>query len=389
MFDLCARLGDIETRRRCLDAEEAVLLAELEADGTCDVVHGLSTARWWAREHGVPDRECRRRVRVATKVVTHFDLVLAAVGDGRISWAHAQVISDFANPRILSLLVGLQTELIGLADTMLFAQWEQQVRAIVARFDVDGGHNPGSDRTSSLKLSATIDGLHQLNGWFTGDHAVPLHTAVEHIADELFRQAVRDHHTSPELAVPSRGELRALALVELCRRGMARNVGDCTPAVPECTLIIDPDGSVTTSVGHPVDATTMAILGNDPLWRFLQFDTQGAILAYGRGKRHATDDLRRALGVRDGGCVFPGCLAPINWCDAHHVTHWNHHGTTDPDNLALLCRHHHGVTHRNHWTMQPTGGQRFSWTTPTGHTINSQRHHQQQPAERQPQPPGA
>jgi len=85
----------------------------------------------------------------------------------------------------------------------------------------------------------------------------------------------------------------------------------------------------------------------------------------------------------------------INWCDAHYVTHWDDQGTTDPDNLALLCRHHHGDTRRNHRSMQPTGGQRFSWTTPTGHTITSQRRHQRQPepperqADRQPQPPRA
>jgi hypothetical protein len=386
MFDLCTRLGDVEARRRCLDAEEAQLLAELEADRTCDVVHGLSTAGWWAREHDLPGGECRRRVRVASRLVTHFGVVLAAVGDGRISWAHARVISDAANPRVLDLLVGLQAELIGLAEGTSFTRWEQHVRAIVCRFDVDGGHNPSADRTSSLKISPTIDGFHQLNGWFTGDHGVPLHAAIEQIADELFHQAVGDHTTCADLVVPTRGELRALALVELCRRGMARNLADSRPPLPECTLVMNPDRSVTTGDGDPVDATTMAILGHDPMWRFLQFDTQGAILRYGRGRRHATTDLRKALGVRDGGCVFPGCQAPINWCDAHHVKHWNDHGTTDPDNLVLLCRHHHGVTHRNHWTMHPTGGQKFSWTTPTGHTINSQRHHQH---ERQPQPPGA
>ena len=58
---------------------------------------------------------------------------------------------------------------------------------------------------------------------------------------------------------------------------------------------------------------------------------------------------------RDGGCIFPGCDCPASWCDAHHVIWWENHGPTDIWNLALLCRYHHGVTHRNGWTMTAAG----------------------------------
>ena len=143
-------------------------------------MHGLSTAGWWAREQDLPDGECGKRVRVATRIVTHFDAVLAAVGDGRISWAHARVIADAANPRVLDLLVGLQSELIDVADGMLFAQWEQQVRTIVCRFDVDGGHNPSADQHSSLKISPTIDGFHKIEGWLTGARVHPDHRTRRH-----------------------------------------------------------------------------------------------------------------------------------------------------------------------------------------------------------------
>ena len=77
--------------------------------------------------------------------------------------------------------------------------------------------------------------------------------------------------------------------------------------------------------------------------------------------------------MRDGGCVFPGCDMPAGWSDAHHITPWEHGGTTDLPNLALLCRHHHGVTHRTGWTMTTQPDQTFTWTTPTGRTLHSQR----------------
>ena len=46
---------------------------------------------------------------------------------------------------------------------------------------------------------------------------------------------------------------------------------------------------------------------------------------------------RHALALRDGGCSFPGCTRPATWCQTHHITAWQHGGTTDLDNLCLLC----------------------------------------------------
>jgi hypothetical protein len=44
--------------------------------------------------------------------------------------------------------------------------------------------------------------------------------------------------------------------------------------------------------------------------------------------RDANRRQRRALRIRDGGCVFPGCDAPPDWCEAHHVLSWEDGGPT-------------------------------------------------------------
>ena len=82
-------------------------------------------------------------------------------------------------------------------------------------------------------------------------------------------------------------------------------------------------------------------------------DGAGQVLDAGRTRRTATGPLRRALTVRDAGCVFPGCDRPARWCDAHHIVSWADDGPTDLANLALLCGHHHRVIHTDHgWQIR-------------------------------------
>ena len=73
----------------------------------------------------------------------------------------------------------------------------------------------------------------------------------------------------------------------------------------------------------------------------------------GRRTRTIPPALRRALDLRDKGCVWKGCDAPASWCDAHHIIHWANGGETNLENCQLLCRKHHTRTHREEDTRPP------------------------------------
>ena len=73
----------------------------------------------------------------------------------------------------------------------------------------------------------------------------------------------------------------------------------------------------------------------------------------GRRTRTIPPALRRALDLRDSGCVWAGCGAPASWCDAHHIIHWADGGDTNLTNTQLLCRRHHTRTHRQEATRPP------------------------------------
>jgi hypothetical protein len=55
--------------------------------------------------------------------------------------------------------------------------------------------------------------------------------------------------------------------------------------------------------------------------------------------------------VRDQGCAWPTCDRPAAWCEAHHLRPWPDGGTTDLDNTALFCPHHHHVLHGRGWRV--------------------------------------
>ena len=69
-------------------------------------------------------------------------------------------------------------------------------------------------------------------------------------------------------------------------------------------------------------------------------------LDVGRAQRSFTPAMRRALHVRDRGCVVPGCPRPAPWCEPHHLEAWADGGSTSVSNGVLLCRQHHAAVHR-------------------------------------------
>ncbi|MEZ5372374.1 MAG: HNH endonuclease signature motif containing protein [Microthrixaceae bacterium] len=139
------------------------------------------------------------------------------------------------------------------------------------------------------------------------------------------------------------------------------------------------NGDVLAGAARLADGNLWRLLCNPVIHTFVT-DSAHEILQMGRAVRVATPAQRRALRLRDGGCVFPGCDVPIGWTQVHHGIHWSDGGRSDLGNLCLLCTHHHEVSHRRGWDMVPDlDGQgrpcgMFRWTTPTGEVLWSQRH---------------
>ncbi len=103
--------------------------------------------------------------------------------------------------------------------------------------------------------------------------------------------------------------------------------------------------------GGPLHPTTLTHLLCQALIHPTLLDGHGAVLAHGRGVRLATPAQRRAVFARDRGCVIPGCTAPPQWCDIHHLTPWAVGGLTDVNAMIAACDPHHDALHAGTWTI--------------------------------------
>ncbi|WP_449279346.1 DUF222 domain-containing protein [Leucobacter sp. GX0328] len=85
-------------------------------------------------------------------------------------------------------------------------------------------------------------------------------------------------------------------------------------------------------------------------------DELGRIIELGSAQRVFNAHQRRAIALRDGGCIIPGCRVPATWCEIHHVTEHAKGGLTHTDNGVLLCWHHHRGLESSGWSIRMNDG---------------------------------
>lgn len=86
------------------------------------------------------------------------------------------------------------------------------------------------------------------------------------------------------------------------------------------------------------------------------FDESGRIVSIGTSARVFNALQRRAITLRDGNCIIPGCTVPATWCEIHHVREHADGGPTHTDNGVLLCWWHHRNLHLSEWRIRMNDG---------------------------------
>jgi hypothetical protein len=201
-----------------------------------------------------------------------------------------------------------------------------------------------------LHLRPTKDGAYAGELRLTGQAGVKLAALLGPLAKPRINTATGPDGQLIEQPDPRHhGQRMHDALEDLCDRLLrAENpVPDSggTPATVIVTIDID-DLLNRTGYGVAADGT---LIPADTIHRMSDsaeaytafLSSRGEVLRLGRNRRIASRSQTIALTARDGGCSFPGCDTGPDWCERHHIVSWIDGGTTDLDNLTLLCRYHH------------------------------------------------
>ena len=85
-------------------------------------------------------------------------------------------------------------------------------------------------------------------------------------------------------------------------------------------------------------------------------DDNGRIQSLGTEERVFNRRQRRAIALRDGGCLIPGCFVPVAWCETHHVLEHVNGGPTHTDNGVMLCWFHHRFLDLHGWEIRMNSG---------------------------------
>jgi hypothetical protein len=374
------------------------LIAEFDAENGCACYIGLkSTAHWLAWACSMSPGTAREHVRIARTLRT-MPHTVDEFAAGRLSYSKIREITRIAD------LVD-EDELIRLARRMTAAQ----LARTVAGYRTATGTRMAQDVARQATWTTREDGMIEVRALLPAEEGAEITTALD--------LALHHDDTEPTDDDPSTGpgatgralpettleHRKADALVQLARTYLDTAPTDRTGndrhlvivQVDAAALTDDqpdhaqPDPAITSTdttrapVEEPADVPAgtwyrtaraadgnhCGILGGGRLEALTAqrlactgqvalsvIDDDGEILYLGRRKRLATPAQRRALRLTQNTCQFPGCHQTRH-LDVHHIIPWAQGGTTDIDQLALLCRRHHVLVHEGglHLTPTPAG----------------------------------
>jgi hypothetical protein len=221
--------------------------------------------------------------------------------------------------------------------------------------DAEGYAEQEADQVQNRRLSLSnwIDGTMVLSGVLDAFGGAALRAALEPLAH---RSGEHDHR--------QRGQRLADALVELATGGPERAAIQVTSSV-ETLLGLAGAPAADAEFSLPISSKIIERLACDSNITRVLLDSESAVIDVGRAKRVVSGPARRALNARDGCCRWPGCDRPPSLSAAHHVVHWVHGGSTDLDNLILLCFRHHWMVHEGKWQLVRSDDGRMLAIPPT------------------------
>lgn len=376
--ELLRQLRELDAVRRQAAAEEAAVLAELEARQVYRAdehatMYGLLRATLDASE-----ADCRQRMRLARFVAEHpeagealwecwasvANIDAVAQGWARVRDRHLDADGGHGLGALLRCatldehdrvrsLVGEWVQRISPAQSHADAREAHEARNAHVHVGAEGGELAA--RLGQLDAIAVgeIFGQYLDAEWRTdwddcreryGDQASSLlmpRTDAQRRADALVKIFLDAASRAPGSRAPE--PVVNIHLDHATFTGLMVEAG----LFPDRNVdpFDDPTPHLTTrrcrsEHGEPVDPYSVLQLLLEAHVRYVVLGDDGVPIRWGRSKRLFEGAARDAVRVLSDRCTQPGCRVPTRRTETDHLRPWAVGGATDPDNGGPCCKHH-------------------------------------------------
>jgi hypothetical protein len=323
----------------------------------------------------IPDRTAERLIHTSQALVNDLPATLLALGEGRLSFRHAQILVDHSYGLEREAVRELESRMLPVAAKNTPSRFEQSVRRTRERLNPESmvARQVKAVEERGTELIPEQDGM-----VFVGAH---VSAAVGVAIDERITAMAKSQQSDNETRTLTQLKSDVFADILLDVDGQAGTTagqGAGTIAryrsirptvlvtVPAMTLLKRGSEPGIVEGYGPIDPVTARELASfsKTLRRLITDPVTGIVLAFDRKRYRIPKDLRIWLRVRDGTCRFPGCNRRAGPCEIDHTLDWALNGLSNHDNLAHLCKKHHALKGASGWNVRQLGGGRLLWTSP-------------------------
>lgn len=170
------------------------------------------------------------------------------------------------------------------------------------------------------------------------------------------KEALRQEQADPRSRGQKLHDVLATILSVAARAGELPTIGGAAP-----TLVVSvraEDLAAGSGYAHvqgtenPVSLAVALHVGCMGVVQRVFFDRHGRAISIDTHERVFNRYQRRAIALRDGGCIIPGCRISASWCEIHHVLEHSRGGPTHLDNGVLVCWFHHRTIDNGVWQIR-------------------------------------
>ena len=315
-----------------------------------------------------------RLIVVAEALVRSYPRALSALGSGRITEKHAEVLVDMLGELPVADAAALADDAVALAEVEPVSTFRRKLRDLVAAAQADSLEDryaravagrriavePGVDGMGDLWVHAPLVELRAIEGRVTAMGKAIKTAGDERTLDQIRADVVCD------LLIDGTTEVMPAVV-----SGIRAQV---VVTVPVLSLLDEARGDsgdlpVVEGVGPIPVSRARELCGGDGTWmRVLTHPETGMVLSVGRDRYAPTAALRRLVKWRADRCMAPGCVMPASRCEVDHQVRWVDGGETGIENNTPFCKGHHLIKDNTAWRVRqvPGSGGVIEWTSPTG-----------------------